>query len=349
MSEDTLDRPTASTKHRGVNFGFFCPPDYYGSKAAREQIDLLLEHEVDWVCLIVNVMQETIGTTRQFRDFQFTPPEDELRAFIDYIHGRGLKVQLRPMLHTLDGGARMSIRFPPDGEMIPGMPLTHASQWFKSFTQRSVFYAKLATRAGCDAYGLDSELDFISTGQFSSYWRETIKAVRGVFTGHLTTNQLGVGCIIEELKKDKDRDHWWRELDSLGTSFYLPLAKESGATLAQMITQMEDYRNGLRELAEMLGKPFYLGEVGCCSTQGAAVMPHYWGHESRYDGEEQANYLEAVFSTLWDEPWFMGSYLWKWDEHNYRENFKNDPAGDKGFTVAGKPAAEIIKKWYAKP
>lgn len=78
------------------------------------------------------------------------------------------------------------------------------------------------------------------------------------------------------------------------------------------------------------------------------MNPSGWNAEGGYDGDEQANYLEAVFRTFWDEPWWAGLYWWKWDEQNDRPQFKNDPRGDKGFTVWGKPAAETMKRWYGR-
>lgn len=65
--------------------------------------------------------------------------------------------------------------------------------------------------------------------------------------------------------------------------------------------------------------------------------------------DEQAGHLEAVLRTFWDEPWWAGMYWWKWDEQNDRAAFKTDPRGDKGFTLWGKPSAEVMKRWYAKP
>ena len=51
---------------------------------------------------------------------------------------------------------------------------------------------------------------------------------------------------------------------------------------------------------------------------------------------------------FWNEPWWYGLYWWKWDEQNYREAMHNDPAGDKGFTVLGKPAQEVMRRWFTR-
>jgi hypothetical protein len=39
--------------------------------------------------------------------------------------------------------------------------LNYESRWFESMPYRTLHYARLATRAACEAYGLDSEIDHI--------------------------------------------------------------------------------------------------------------------------------------------------------------------------------------------
>jgi hypothetical protein len=67
----------------------------------------------------------------------------------------------------------------------------------------------------------------------------------------------------------------------------------------------------------------------------------------RYDGEQQARFMEATFRTFHDLPEWMGLLWWKWDETQYRPHYHADPAGNRGFTVQGKPAEEVMKKWAA--
>jgi hypothetical protein len=102
-----------------------------------------------------------------------------------------------------------------------------------------------------------------------------------------------------------------------------------------------------RKFAEAYKKPFYFGECGCCATAGSAKLPYFWNNGGGYDGSEQARYLEAVVKAFGPEDWYRGLFWWKWDEQNHRPQFKDDPAGDKGFTIDGKPVAEVFKRWCA--
>ena len=334
----------AAPFHRGMTFGFYARNGYFGSEQARREVDKMKALNIEWVCLVSIVLQETFAGGRQFRDFKMTPADDELRDIMDYIHGKGMKVQLRPMLECWDGTHRIHIHFPADGEIIPGKPITHAKRWFESMTERTLHYARLATRGGCEAYGLDSELDRIT--HFNAQWKEVVAAARSVFSGHLTSSHTGMVNFLQDLRTRSD--HWFRDLDSLGTSFYTPVSTREGATMEDMVANLQKPLANFREIAAVYGNPFYFGEVGCCSTAGATRRPWDWNNPGGYDGSEQARFLEAVLRTFWPEPWWMGMYWWKWDEQNHRPQFHDDPRGDKGFTLDGKPAADMLREWYGR-
>ncbi|MBQ7188724.1 MAG: hypothetical protein IJR99_04830 [Kiritimatiellae bacterium] len=89
--------------------------------------------------------------------------------------------------------------------------------------------------------------------------------------------------------------------------------------------------------------------VMCTSTHDAAAQPAGWAGNGGYDGQEQADYMDAVFTLLEKEPWCIGFMWWKWDEQNDRPQFKDAPAGDKGFTVRGKPAQEVMRRHFSQP
>lgn len=332
---------------RGVSFGFYARNGVLGSDWAREQVDRMVELKVDSVVLTPIVMQETAHTTRQYRDFEVTPDDHELHTIIAHMHAQGLRVCLRPMTETQDGCGRLQVWFQPDRERIPGRRSTHWADWFESFRLRSLHYARIARDTGCERYGLDSELD--RTIDQHDHYRRVLETVRSVFPGPVTschTTHTGLIDFERELSNPK---HWWHSLDELQLSCYARGADHPGATAEEMASMLQPQRDRFRSLAALFGKPISFGECGCTSSAGGAMNPSGWSAESGFDGGEQANYLEAVLRTFWDEPWWAGLYWWKWDEQNDRPQFKSDPCGDKGFTVWGKPAAETMKRWFGRP
>lgn len=334
--------------HCGVTFGFRARNGYYASPAARAEVDEIARTGVKWVCLVVTVYQDECVSTRQFKDFEGTPTDGELIGIIGYIHSKGLKIQLRPMLECLDGEGRLSVYFPPTRERMPGCRSDRAAKWFASMRQRAVYYARIAERTGCELYCLDSELD--RTVRFNDEWKGVVAAVRGAYSGPVTSCHTLYSGGIDFLAALGRKDHWFYDLDLLLLSTYVPAAQdgETGLSVEQMMANLAPHRDHIRKIATLYGKPVLLGECGCTSSSGAASHPSSWSPGQSYDGEEQARYMEALFRTFWKEPWFYGFYWWKWDEQVDRPLMRNDSAGNKGFVVAGKPAQEVMKRWFTR-
>ena len=84
-------------------------------------------------------------------------------------------------------------------------------------------------------------------------------------------------------------------------------------------------------------------EIGGRSAAGCAAMPYDFTHrEFPYDENEQANFYESCFRSMWNESWFAGFFWWDW--------YTKLPAGkpEYGFSIAGKKAENIVKEWYSK-
>lgn len=340
MTTRTFDR-----LHRGMTFGFYARNGYYRSDLAKREVDQMAAMNIDWVVLIATVMQDTFSSTRQYRDFEITPGDDELMEIIDYIHSKGIKVQLRPMLETQDGHGRLQVYFCPDRERIPGRGTRYWEDWFRSMELRSRHYARIAKVTGCEHFGIDSELDRTVMPETHHHWKEVIKAVRSEYKGTLDSCHTQHLDFLEQLK---DKSHWWYDLDSLSLSAYFEVVNKPGATVEELCKGLVPTVEYYEKVAREFGKPFYFGECGCTSSMGAAACPWGWTGEGGYAPYEQANYLEAVLRTFWDKPWWYGLYWWKWDEQNYREAFGADSAGDKGFIIKGKPAGDIMREWYSR-
>ena len=327
----------------GVTFGFRAKNGWFSTPEAKAEADAIAASGADWVVLVVTVFQEHPYSTVQFRDFEKTPDDFEVIEMIDYLHSLGLKVQLRPMLETLDGGGRLTIWFPnddPTGVRIPGTSRTFLSDWFDSMTKRSVHYAKIAEKTACEMYCLDSELDRIIN--HNANWKSLIQAVRAVYSGCVTSCHTTHTDIINFEKVLSNKDHWFYDLDMLSLSCYHKAAYKPEETKEVMIENYKSQLERFRNLHKLYQKPIFFGECGCTSSSGGAMAPSSFKNNTYYNGEEQANYLSAVIETFAGEEWWHGLYWWKWDEQVPR------PISDKGFTIKGKPAIEVYKYWGAQ-
>lgn len=326
----------------GVNFGFCAPNGFYGSDKAREEVDRMAQANVSWVCVIVTVWQKTWHETEQYRDWLLTPNDLEIKDIIDYIHSKGMKVMLRPMEEALDGTDRGSIQFKGESFRMPGRRNYESKKWFEGMRARSRYYATIAQRTGCEVYCLDSEIDGLMA--YNEEWRQVVSAVRDVYGGAVTSCHFVRS--YENLAKRADA--WVRDLDFITISDYYSLPHGDGATLDDLVNGFKPRRAQLRNIAKAFNMPVVLGEIGCTSCRNAAGSPSSWKMGGGYDGEEQARYLEAAYTCYSAEPWFRGMYWWKWDEQVDRPNFRDDPAGDKGFTVRGKPAEAVMRRLYKR-
>lgn len=310
--------------HLGVTFGFRAKNGWYSTEEAYAEARSIAESGADWVVLVVTVFQDHFYSTKQYKDFVMTPADGEVEEMIDYLHSLGLKVQLRPMLETADGAGRLAVWFPKDdadGARIPGTSRTQLADWFKSMTERAVYYARIAEKKGCELYCLDSELDRLVG--YNSEWKAVLREVRSVYSGPVTSCHTTHMGLIDYEKVLENKNHWFYDLDLLSLSCY-HLASKDGMTKEELREGFADQVVRFDRMAEIYGKPILFGEFG------SNMIP-----------EEQANYLNNCLELFADKPWWYGIYWWKWDEHVR-------PLLEKQWPIKGRPAAEIYKEWSTK-
>ena len=324
---------------KGVTFGYYAGNGYFSSKQAKIEVDRIGELGIPWICLVSTIMQEAYYSTRMFRDFRNTPGDDELIEIIDYIHSKGIKVMLRPMIECWDGTQRFHVTL-PQGEIQPGLAFHYRDDWFRNYAAVTSHYLRIANKTGCEAYGLDSELNNLIG--CSDNWMKIVELARSIYKGHLTTSFIRTENYINLLD---NKDFWFYALDSVGTSFYYPATKDGSGSVEDMVETLRPYAVKMTSFAEKLGTCFYLGECGCCSVENATKLPYFWKNGKYYDGKQQADYMDAVIRLFEELKWWGGMFWWKWDQQIVRPDFLDDPAGDKGFIIYGKPAAEVMRKW----
>jgi hypothetical protein len=332
---------------KGMNVGFAAMRGWYGSDEGLAQIERMKALHIEWVAAHVTFVQETYASTRVFMDYEFTPEDGEVRRWIDAAHAAGIKVMLKPILEPLDGIWRGHIMPPGDAQSVYARlqpRVENHSRWTKSFKAALCHYADLAAGAGAECVSLGQE--YLGLEACNDIWEEVIPAVRARYDGLLTYEFTPPNVLTRKVHPHIGA--WWKHLDFLGYSFY-GANEDPDAPLEDLLAGLAPRRDEAAALAEEFGVPLAILETGRRSTRGMTGQASDFASVGRYDGDIQARYYEAVLQTFWDEPWFRGVYWWKWDElqAEYRPQYYADPAGDQGFTIEGKPAADIVKRWYA--
>ena len=330
---------------KGMTWGFGHLPGYFTSASAHAEVDRMYDDGIRWIVLTPNVWQDTFASTRQYDDYEKSIPEHELESIIAYIHGKGMHVQLRPMLECEDGNGRHAVVVGPDSPRA-GKPRGHLSSWFASMRARSRRYAQLAERTKCEIYCLDSEFDkFIMRNE---QWRSVVAAVREVYAG-LVTSCHTIHCNdFDWLAVVSDKNHWFHSLDFLSVSDYWEARAEDDAappSVERMMRYLEPHRETLRRVAEAYGKPLVFGEFGCGVRRFQARSPSGCTLANPPDEDEQAAYYEAFLRTFMDEPWCRGFYSWRWTDPLWDDPDRCNPFR---FSPKGHKAESVLKNYYLK-
>ena len=345
--------PIFTTRHCSVNFGFLSRRGYFARPETMAQPAKIREAGANWVTLNTHFCQETFASTRVFLDFDWSAGETELVAIIQELHKQGLHILLKPCLTNLDSSWMGSVRFPSKADQqIQGVTNSYWQTWFGSLRNCLRSYGEIAEKYGVEGIIIGAEYN--GTTDMNDEWEQTIDYVRKYYSGPLTYEFM-TGEV-------KQRDfEWLKKLDFLSLSFYPSAAgkdwkerndranwpKLPPVSLESMKKMLAERKAELRELSERFDNmPILFTEIGTRSCRGNVMLPWDFLTESVWDGEEQANYMEAVFQTFSDLPFWMGLSWWKWDEtQTNRSHYSTDPLKDRGFTVYGKPATKVLRKW----
>lgn len=350
IPEKFKDHPIFNELLCGVNFGFMARRGYYSREDVKAQPALMKKAGVNWVTLNMNFCQEYFYSTKTFLDFEFSTGELETAQMIKSLHDNGIKVLLKPCLTPLDSAWMGSVNF-PDGTQIQGRDTSHYwKEWFDSFIEAEKYFADFAEKTKVDALIIGAE--YLGTEGQSDGWRRVIAEIRKLYSGPITYE------FTHASRKNYSLD-WMEDIDFLSYSYYPPACPQNGdepdakSNPSYTVEQMKDFlssrKSKIDEICQgLFNKPIAFTEYGVRSAHGCIMRPYDYLWETYYDGQEQADYMEASFQTFWEIPQWMGFFWWKWDETQIRPHYYGDPNGDKGFTIQGKPAENVFRRWVGK-
>lgn len=342
----------------GTNFGFMAKRGYYLQPKIKRQPELMRQTGVNWTTLNMNFCQNRYYSTNVYLDFEYSTGEMEISETVKRLHDNGIKVLFKPCLTSLDGAWMGKIDFPSSGHLkqIVGVDNDYWGKWFKSFIEAEKYFADLAERTNIDALIIGAE--YFGTEWQNDYWEKAINEIRNLYSQPITYE------FTPDSRKTYDLN-WMKSLDFLSYSYYPPAAKPNiepldpvnnpnasttpSLTIDDMVNYLKPRKTRISSICERFDNmPIAFTEYGVRSAHGCAMQPHNFLWDTPYDGEEQATYMEASFRTFWDIPQWMGFFWWKWDETQDRPHYKGDPNGDRGFTIQGKPAEQVLKIWAKK-
>lgn len=342
----------------GTNFGFLSKRGYYSRPEVLKQPEIMKDLGINWTTVNMNICQDKFCSEKLYLDFEYTTGEMEMFEIIKRLHDNGIRVLFKPCLTCLDGAAMGAVGFPDRAGLsqIQGVETDYWKNWFNSYIECAKYFSDFAERAGVDALMIGAEL--LGTEGQNEHWEKVIENVRNHYSQPITYE------FTHASRKRYNLD-WIKKVDFLSYSYYPPacapnmehldpvsnpeIVNNPHFTKEDMMDYLSSRKKRIQSISERFDNlPIAFTEFGVRSAHGCIMQPYNFLWDTPYDGEEQANYMDAAFETFFELDCFMGLFWWKWDETQHRPHYHDDPTGDRGFTIQGKPAEKIMQKWNKK-
>lgn len=321
--DDLLAYPTFQ---KGMNYGDWTKGGYL-TFTSGDSLRELAKTKTEWVALIVTWYQDKYNST-EIKPTHRTSSDEGLTNAIRKIHELGMKVMLKPHLDILDtseGKWRGGIEFesPKDWQ-----------DWFDNYLKFITYYVEIANTENVELFCVGTELTSSTLGH-PEEWQKIISQVRDIYRGRLTY----AANWFEEFFQIK----FWDLLDYAGVDPYFPLTEAKSPSLEELKTAWQPWIRELENWQAKINKPVIFTEIGYKSCEGAADNP--WEHipRGKLDLELQARCYQALLETFFNKEWLWGIYWWYWKPVIVSSSLTRD------FTIQGKPAQEVVRRWYNKP
>jgi hypothetical protein len=243
-------------------------------------------------------------------------PDDALRRAIRQAREQGFSVIVKPQVWVPQSWAgAIEPASEPDWDI-----------WFSHYRSELERIGRIASAEGADALAIGTELAKTTR---RPEWIALIAAIRAVFGRTL--------FYVAHNADEAEAVPFWPLLDAIGVSLYPSLGADRD--LSGRLAVMRAVADRLDALADHVGKPIVVGEIGLRSAQGAAAKPWESAEEraASVDMQLQADVLADWLAVL-DRPAVHGVLIWRW--------FTDPAAGgtqDTDFTVQGKLAESVLR------
>ena len=315
----------AQSKPRIAGITIVAPPHPfdYDPMPALKKINTQWVAVVPYAFLSSGNPEVRFGSKRQW----WGEREEGIIESIKLAKENGLKVMLKPQVWMR-------------GEWIGDMDYESEEDWQiweDSYEAYIMSFVDIAVKMGIDMICIGTEFKIASVKR-ESYWRELIKKVRQKYTGQITYSS-NWDCY--------KTIPFWDDLDFIGISAYFPLSDAATPNIYYLKYKWVSIKEKLEKISNKYSKPILFTEYGYLSVDGCAHKT--WElekqrRELKANEIAQSNALEALYSSLWDEEWWAGGFLWKW----YPNGKAQEGRREKDYTPQGKLSEEIIKKWFEK-
>jgi hypothetical protein len=293
---------------RGVNFTAERGAPY-GSPASIAQLKLLPNFGIDSIALVPYAVTRPGQTSLRWMGSGRWEPDEGIRALIAEAHQLKMKVLLKPQVWVPRGFT---------GDLDFAQPADR-DRWFVEYSRYVLHHAALAMQAKADLFCVGNE--FVKLRD-APHWKPLIAQVRKVYSGALVYAATQ-GPEFETIA-------FWDRLDYIGLNNYYPLPDSLDCTA--LVAKVETVSRKFR-------RPVLFTEAGYASLTNPHREP--WDESPRpISLADQARCYEALLGAFYAKPWMSGFFFWKVGANGF------GGAADGSHTPWGKPAMEVMSRWY---
>ncbi len=195
-------------------------------------------------------------------------------------------------------------------------------------------YALLAEMYNFDIFCIGVEFNKATLAREDD-WRQMINKIRKLYSGKLV--------YAANWGEEFENITFWDELDYIGIDCYYPLSKNTNPTDRELKNNFEKILGKIEDVSAKYDKQVFFTEIGFRSVAGTWENPHAEAGDRASNVQHQARAYEVVLQSLQNEPWCAGLFWWKWPT-----DLEDSNATDRRFIPAGKPAEEVVGKWFGR-
>lgn len=242
-------------------------------------------------------------------------------------HKQGMKVMLKPQIY-IPGSWVGDMDFDSDEDW---------QVWEESYMDYIMYFVDIATKENIDMLCVGTEFK-IAIKKREKFWRKLIAEIRAVYDGKL----------IYSSNWDSYKEvPFWDALDYIGISAYFPLTKDKTPEKNQLLKKWRPIVKTLKKYSAKQGKKIVFTEYGYLSVDGCAHKT--WELEKKVgqlsiNEQAQANAIEGILSSFWQQDFWAGGFLWKW----FPNGMGHEGYPEKDYTPQNKISEQSLAKWYKK-
>ncbi|MDD5127696.1 MAG: hypothetical protein PHR43_06360, partial [Dehalococcoidales bacterium] len=178
---------------------------------------------------------------------------------------------------------------------------------------------------------------------------QDIREVRKIYSGKLYYDFNPGGLLQDTFEIDWAK---WEpvlaELDFIGISSWKGVSNNENPTVEELVKNISsEFDKYYKPIYEKTKKPIVLIGLAYASAQGGSTGKYAYNARevdtwkpddgTPNDFQEQADVYEAIMRVVAERPWIVGVYSFGFWRHDQQDKF---------FNIRGKPAEEVLRKWY---